>query len=161
MLLALMSDTHDNEVGTKRALEVLAPFEPGAYLHAGDLVAAGMLELFRGLPLHFVFGNNEWDLTGVRTAAKSAGVTCHDYCGELEFGGKRVGLLHGHEGAVMRKMIESGRFDYVVHGHTHVRRDERVGKTRVINPGALQRARVKTVALLETETDELRFIEVA
>ena len=53
----------------------------------------------------------------------------------------------------------------MVHGHTHVRRDERIGvgggKTvRVINPGALQRAREKSVAVLDTERDEVRFVAV-
>ena len=42
-----------------------------------------------------------------------------------------------------------------------VRRDERFGKTRIINPGALHRASEKTVALLDLATDQLEFIRVA
>ena len=39
-------------------------------------------------------------------------------------------------------------------------RDERIGRTRVINPGALQRARRYTVALLDTEMDALELFEL-
>ncbi|RLS46748.1 MAG: metallophosphoesterase, partial [Planctomycetota bacterium] len=51
--------------------------------------------------------------------------------------------------------------DYLLHGHTHVCRDERHGATRIINPGALHRASEFTVALLDTDSDELQFLVVA
>ena len=34
----------------------------------------------------------------------------------------------------------------------------RIGRTRVINPGALFRASEKTVALLDTDTDRLEYV---
>jgi len=166
MLLALLSDTHDNAASAVAALALLAPYKPGAYLHAGDLVAPEMLRLFAGLPLHFVFGNNEYDLPAIRSMAKSLGHHCHEKFGALEFEGKRVALLHGDEGSrmarVVRRVGDPGEdFDYVVHGHTHVRRDERIpGGPRVINPGALQRARRKSVALLDVGADRVEFLEV-
>jgi predicted phosphodiesterase len=48
----------------------------------------------------------------------------------------------------------------LLQGHTHVRADERVGTVRVINPGALHRAAQKTVATLDTETGEVKFLVV-
>ena len=39
--------------------------------------------------------------------------------------------------------------------------DQRIGRTRIINPGALHRASPKTVALLDTERDKLERIVVA
>jgi predicted phosphodiesterase len=47
-----------------------------------------------------------------------------------------------------------------LHGHTHVARDERLGPLRVINPGALQRAAVHTVATLDLRTDQVGFWRV-
>jgi hypothetical protein len=41
-----------------------------------------------------------------------------------------------------------------------VRRDERVGKTRLINPGALHRTPQRSVAVLDTATDGLHFLKV-
>ena len=161
MLLALLSDTHDNTRSTRAALELLAAHRPAAYLHAGDLVDAGMLGLFAGLgAFHFVFGNNEYDHAAIRSLAVALELHCHEHVADLTFAGRRVALLHGHDGALFHKLAHSGEYAYLIHGHTHVRRDERVGKTRIINPGAVHRARSKSVALLDVATDELRFLEL-
>jgi uncharacterized protein len=157
MLIALMSDTHDHIVNTRAALELLAPHKPAAYLHAGDLVSPSMLDLFKGLPFHFVFGNNEYDFSGLRSRAMVHGVTCHGELADLTLAGKRIAVTHGHT-HTFRKTIRSGEFQYVVYGHTHLIGDERIGTTRVINPGALQRAQKKTVALLNLATDDLQFL---
>ena len=160
MIAALLSDSHDNGVTTLAALALFARHQPGIYLHAGDLVSPEMLEHFAGLPFHFVFGNNESDHARLRAKAKSLDLECHGNGAEIELDGKRLAMLHGHEQALMQKLIGGGKYDYLIHGHTHVRRDERMGKTRIINPGALQRARTKSVALLDTMTDALTFIPV-
>ncbi len=161
MLLALLADTHDNAHSTRAALELLAPHHPAAYLHAGDLVDAQMLTWFAGLgAFHFVFGNNEFDHAAIRAAALAYDLHCYGTVADLTFAGQRVALLHGHDWDLLHKLALSGEYAYVVHGHTHVRRDERVGKTRIINPGALHRAKTRSVALLDVATDELRFLEV-
>jgi uncharacterized protein len=161
MLLALLSDTHDNARSTRAALELLAPHKPEAYLHAGDLVDAGMLAHFAGLaPFHFVFGNNEYDHAGIRSMALALDLHCHGPMADLVFAGKRLALLHGHDGALFHKLAHGGSYTYIIHGHTHVRQDVRFGPTRIINPGAVHRARPRSVALLNVATDELRFLEI-
>jgi hypothetical protein len=159
MLIALLSDTHDNVANTQAALALLAPHNPGAYLHAGDMVSPWMLDLFAGLPLHFVFGNNEFDHGELRSLALARSLQCHDALGDITLDGARICLTHGHDRELPRA-VRSGAYRYVIHGHTHVRRDERVGGTHIINPGALHRAAVKSVALLDLATDELRFLEL-
>ena len=162
MLVAILSDTHDNVASTQAALALLKPLKPDVYLHAGDLVSPGMLEYFVGLPLHFVFGNNETEHGAIRARAAAAGLGaaggavamhCHETLAELEFDGKRLAMLHGDDGRLLRELVASGKYQYVIHGHTHVRRDERVGETRIINPGALQRTRQKSVALLDVAAE--------
>lgn len=160
MLLALLSDTHDNEAATRAALALLKPHKPDAYLHAGDLVSPSMLGLFAGLRFHFVFGNNEWDLTTLKTRALAEGLFCHEHVADLTFDGKRLAVVHGHESGRLERLSHSGDYAYVIHGHTHVRKDVRIGTTRIINPGALQRARVKSVALLDVVGDDLRFLDL-
>ncbi len=159
MLIALMSDTHDHVANTQAALNLLAPHKPELYLHAGDLVSPSMLDLFKGLPFHFVFGNNEYDFSGLRSRAMAQGVACHGELADLTLAGKRVALTHGHT-HTFRKAVREGTFHYVIYGHTHVIGDERIGNTRVINPGALQRAHKKTVALLNLATDDLRYLSL-
>lgn len=161
MLLALLSDTHDNAHTTKAALALLAPHQPAAYLHAGDLVDPNMLAHFAGIgPFHFVFGNNEYDHAAIRSLALSLDLHCHGDSADLTFAGKRLALLHGHDSALLHKLAHSGNYAYIVHGHTHVRRDLRLGPTRIINPGALHRAKTKSVALLDVQSDHLQFLEL-
>ena len=59
----------------------------------------------------------------------------------------------------MQQALDDG-VRYLCHGHTHARADGRQGPTRVINPGALFRATVYSVAVLDPETDQLHFHEV-
>lgn len=186
MLLALLSDTHDHPGTTLRALEILAGHHPAAYLHAGDMVSPSMLALFSGLPLYFVFGNNEYDHASLRSEALARGFFCLGDFGDLTVaeekifptppaesgavsplppGGLRIGILHGHDAPRVESLARSGDYRYLVHGHTHVTRDQKFSHaqgpaTRIINPGALYRARTKTVALLDTGADHLQFFEV-
>ena len=53
-----------------------------------------------------------------------------------------------------------GAFDFLFYGHTHVAEEHRTGPTRVINPGALHRARVKSVLVLDLPSGEARRLEV-
>jgi putative phosphoesterase len=165
MLVALLSDTHDNAASTAAALELLKPYQPQAYLHAGDLVSPEMLDLFKSLPFHFVFGNNEYDLPALRSRASVLDLHCHNFFADLTLSGKRIAILHGHDHPLMTRLLKppvgGGKsFDYIIHGHTHVRRDECSGHSRIINPGALQRARTKSCALLDLVNDHLTFMDV-
>jgi predicted phosphodiesterase len=48
----------------------------------------------------------------------------------------------------------------VFYGHTHQAAEHRTGKTRVINPGALHRARPKTFVVLDLATGEVESVVV-
>jgi predicted phosphodiesterase len=74
----------------------------------------------------------------------------------LDLDGKTVLVFHGHERGFARAVRSAGA-DYVLCGHTHRADDVRVGRTRVINPGALSRARPPSVAVLDTAVDDLTF----
>ena len=74
-------------------------------------------------------------------------------------GGGELRFQHGHEDDRMRAAVNAEP-RYLCHGHSHEQRDERVGATRVLNPGALFRASVYSVALLDTDTDAVRFINL-
>jgi predicted phosphodiesterase len=50
--------------------------------------------------------------------------------------------------------------DLLLHGHSHRMRNERVGRTRVVNPGALHRAAVRTVGIVELPALAVAFYEV-
>ena len=137
MLIGLMSDTHNNRPGVRYALDIFAALGIDVILHAGDLISAQLLEEFTDFSLFLSFGNGDDPLI---IASKAGSVSEKIVCDEmldLRLAGKRIFLIHGDYRTEQEKRIESGDYDYVIHGHTHRFRDERIGSTRVINPGAL------------------------
>ncbi len=160
MKLAILSDSHDNQSSVLAALALLADIQPDQILHLGDICSPEIISVFNGQPVRFCYGNCDWDRTALKTAVRS--INCEiEYNWQLELGNKKILACHGDRPLFLKQAIESQEFDYVFHGHSHEQRDEHFGKTRVINPGALQRAGVYSFAVLETERDELRFIELA
>ncbi len=160
MIVGLLSDTHDRIEPTRAALRLLQESGAQFLIHCGDVGSEQILDLLAGLRAAFVFGNNDWDRRGLQRYAADLDIQCLGDSGDLELGGKTFHVLHGDDLRAMRRALDEKRFDYLLHGHTHVRRDESAGHTRIINPGALHRAREKSVAVLDTETDRLTFLRV-
>jgi uncharacterized protein len=160
VIVGILSDTHDRADATAAAVAALRAAEAEYFIHCGDVGSERILDHLAGLRAAFVFGNNDWDRAGLQRYAQTLGITCLGGFGELEVGGKHIGVTHGDDTRLIKRLLAEQRHDYLCLGHTHVRADERAGRVRVINPGALHRAREKTVAVLDTETDGLRFIVI-
>jgi predicted phosphodiesterase len=144
-----------------RALELLAGRGAHTVLHCGDIDDAAVVALFAGWDAHFVLGNCDFDRDRLAEAMAAVGATLHEGFGNLELAGAKVAFLHGHESRTTRDVEHSGHYDYLFYGHTHVAAEHRTGPTRVINPGALHRARPRSCALLDLATGELERVEVA
>ena len=158
MLLGILSDTHDKLARARQAVGILQAGGAQTLIPCGDCVEPEILVPCAILPLHFVFGNNDvaWQL---ERAAQNLGVNCLGWSGIVELAGKRVGVTHGHNTTELRR-LEASRPDYILTGHSHQAHDHQAGGIRFINPGAIQRARPYTVALLDLATDELKLLEV-
>ena len=160
MLLGILSDTHDRYEIMGAAVRTLRERGAAFLIHCGDVCTPNLLDHLAGLPSAFVWGNCDFDRLALQRYAQAIEVPCYGVFGDLELGGKRVAVLHGDDRQRLDAILRVQGHDYLLHGHTHVRRDERVGRTRIINPGALFRASEKTVALLDTETDQLESIVI-
>jgi putative phosphoesterase len=161
MVLGILSDTHDRYEIMGTAVATLSERGAQFFVHCGDVCSPRLLDHLAGLRAAFVWGNCDWDRGALQTYAEAIGVPCHGGFADLELDGKRIAIMHGDDRRQMDAVLAGHAHDYLFHGHTHLRRDERIGRTRVINPGALQRAAEKTVALLDTTTDQLEFIRIA
>lgn len=163
MKIGILSDVHNNVENLKAALKTLDRERVRRVIFCGDLVDPAVASLFAGLEAHFVEGNVEVDPPKIARAVERLGDGCtfgQAYAATID--GKRVLAVHGHLTARLNEAIHSGLYDYVFHGHTHRRRDERIGAARVINPGALggKRDETRSFAILDLKRDELRFIEL-
>jgi putative phosphoesterase len=166
MKIGLVSDTHDNVAATEAAMDRFESAGAEVVVHCGDFIAPPLVpHLDRpGIDVHAVRGNNDGEREGLVDAFESlSGGRLHGRFAELEFDDRTLAVLHGEQKPVI-EALAAGEYDYVVHGHWHVREKRRVGDTVVINPGAHfpdVAADSRTVAVLDTDADEVRFHRVA
>jgi putative phosphoesterase len=159
MRIAVVSDTHGNVPFTSAAVALIHSQQVAAVLHCGDIGSPAIVPLFAEWPTHFVFGNVD-DPDKLAGATRGAGQTCHGQFGTLTLGGVQIALLHSDDRTLFDQTIASGKYDLVCYGHTHVARAERVGKTLVLNPGALFRANPRTFAVVDLPELTVRRIAV-
>ncbi|MEO0529238.1 MAG: YfcE family phosphodiesterase [Planctomycetota bacterium] len=160
MRIGVVSDTHGSIEHTRPAIRMLESLEVEAVLHCGDIGSTDIVELFAPWPTHFVFGNCDYDHADLRRAIDAAGQTCHGLFGAIDLAGVRIALLHSHERTRFRETIDSGDYRLVCYGHTHVAKEETVGDTLVLNPGALYRANPHTIAIVDLISVQSTLIEV-
>src|SRR5262249_52022704 len=149
MRIAVVSDTHGHVSHTSAAVRQIRQEHVDAVLHCGDIGSAAVVGLFAEWPAHFVFGNVDDDYGTLPAAIRSAGQTCHNRFGSIQLDGIDIALLHSDDRDLFEETIESGRYDLVCYGHTHIAEQHRVKKTLVLNPGALYRATPHTFAVVE------------
>lgn len=169
MILGILSDTHGRSQRAGLAKRLLKQQGAEVFVHCGDVGSIEVFEQFSGERFHFVWGNTDSFSLHDLPYIESLGITPPRQIPlQLEYAGKRIGVLHGHEPQAAPYAPDVGvravafspavaMFDYVLHGHTHEVRDERRGGTRIINPGALHRAAVYTVSTLDLSRDLLKF----
>jgi putative phosphoesterase len=160
MQIAILSDTHSRYQTVERVLNQLQARAINQVLHCGDIEDSDTVWLFQGFTAHFVFGNCDYDRASLRQAIYGIGETLHEPFGKLELGGARIAFLHGDDKKLMHEVEHSGQFDYLFYGHTHQAREHRTGPTRVINPGALHRARPKSFIILDPESGVFESLHV-
>lgn len=165
MLIGLMSDTHGYEDRARRAAAILLDQGVEHVFHCGDIgTEAVLVELAEILganriPVDAVLGNTDYQYQPLlQFPGRETGVTVHGYTFKTELDGKRIAVYHGHEPRIVPDMVRSGAFDFVFCGHTHVAEDRTEGDVRIINPGAVFRAAVPSVATLDTRTGELNIL---
>ena len=160
MLIGILSDTHDRAEMAAKGIAMLRDAGAEFFIHCGDLCSEPVLDHLAGLPGAFVFGNCDWDRNTLRKYAAITGVRCCETFGEFEFDGRRLAVSHGDDPSIRKRVLKDQKHDYFLQGHSHVRENQKIGAVRVINPGALHRASEKTVAVLDTEKDAVRFLVV-
>lgn len=159
MKLGIMSDSHGRVQPVRRALQLFDAHDVGAIVHCGDVGGLPVFEELAGRRCWFVWGNTDLPRPSWRAELEALGLAWPDGPVTFSLKGRKVAVFHGHE-PEFGQAIEAGQHEYLLHGHTHRRDDRRVGGTRVINPGALHRATIKTVAVLDLVGDQLEFLQV-
>lgn len=126
-LVGIISDTHGRI--SSDALDALAGVD--FIIHAGDIGSLDVLmELEAIAPTIAVLGNNDYNVDYGPGVNENATQVIDD-----------VRLFVSHYPKDAERAAVSGEYDLVIHGHTHVPRDEVRGECRIINPGGAFRPR--------------------
>jgi len=162
MKIGIISDSHGKAGRLRKALAALAERGAEAIVHCGDVGSRDCIAALgeADLPAHVVAGNMDRHLRRLAAEARAAGVHFEEDTIVIPLGEKgSLALTHGDRAETLEQLLVGGRFAYVCHGHTHERRDERIGSTRVINPGALS-GQSPTAALLDSDCDTVEFLRI-
>ena len=182
--IGLLSDSHGRVEATRRGVDTLLSHGAELMIHLGDVGGVEVIDTLaylessagssrpNSIETYLVFGNTDYDKASLARYARSLGIYVDDPVGCLAVdrddphdsshptpSERKLTFMHGHDHRAMTQALNQGVRN-LCHGHTHHQRNEQVGATRVINPGALCRAAVYSVALLETETDRVTFYQI-
>lgn len=160
MRIGILSDTHNQRENLGKALSLFSKVGVDLLVHCGDVTTVETALLMAEFRLIYVYGNLDQATGEIQQALLAydglifAGAF---YSGEV--GGVSLAVIHGNVPGSVEGLARSGKYRYVLHGHTHLRRQEKIGKAWVINPGALGGARRETrsVCVLDTTTGKMRF----
>ncbi len=162
MILGILSDTHGHLERTRTALRQLKEAGAEFLIHCGDLGSEEMVSLLfeeneEGLPVLAVPGNvDEWD-PGLILYAKKLGMPL-PRTARITLGGLTVAVHHGHDPREMMVLEKTPKLDLLFTGHTHVAKDDTRGNVRILNPGAVYRAQIPSVAVFDTESREMTWM---
>lgn len=159
-MIGIISDTHENIPATKKAVEILKQRKADIVVHCGDIISPVMIPLFEGLPMKFVYGNNDGEVEGLNVMAQKYGFEDITFQKQFTYQNKSFYVYHGTNPSLLQNAIDSQQHDYILTGHTHIIRDETIGTARVINPGALFNVEKYTIAFLDVSSNNLEFIEI-
>jgi hypothetical protein len=161
MKIGILSDTHNDAPMTQRALSEFRQRGVQTLFHCGDLTSAEMVEHFQGFSVFFVRGNvDRQHVQSLKTAiAAQPGAHWLGKGDTVELDGKLIAITHGDREDVFETLLNAEP-DTIFTGHTHRRRDQRSGRTRVINPGALGGVNYesRSICILDLSSDQLDVI---
>jgi putative phosphoesterase len=163
MLLAVISDLHDNLANLDKCLDWCRAHAVAKMIFCGDTTTLETLNYlaanFRG-EIFMVRGNIE--LYDPGESPLPANVDYHGEYGRLDIDGVRIGLCH--EPQEIKKVLTLSPIapDFIFYGHTHKPWLEKRGETVIANPGNLAGTfHPATFATLDTTTKKLELKIVA
>ncbi len=166
--LLIISDTHDNLAAIDDLIKCLRAggYTYDSVVHLGDIISPFTLrKLINELdaPMIAIFGNNDGD----KSLLKSILPGIADPPVVMELGGRKTLLLHGFKSPEMTELFvnslaNSGAYDIILYGHTHVARIVRRGSTLAVNPGTVSGyvSGKRTFAILDTDKLDTKIVDM-
>lgn len=172
MLIAIISDIHNNEVNLKKVLDYCQREKIQTVICCGDLASLETLDFlndnFAGV-IYYAFGNMDNDqLRDFEFKEKYKNTFLFKDFGEATFEvspretrGETSNVAFVHFPDIAKQLAKTGKYDFVFYGHTHKPWEEMIGKCKMLNPGNVAgEIYPPTFAVWNTEDDKFELIRV-
>ena len=163
MLVAIMSDSHDNIWNLRKALDIVKDRQAGLIVHCGDFIAPFMLKELddTGIPVHGVFGNNDGDqytLTKMSLTMLNH-IQLYGLVGQVNVGGFTIGFTHYAQ--MGDGLVSAGDCHLICFGHSHQHEVRQIGNTTLLNPGEVMgKDGFPGFCFLESDSGKIERIEL-
>jgi hypothetical protein len=164
MLVAIISDIHDNEANLKKILDYCAREKIGTIICCGDLASIETLDFlndnFRGI-VFYTFGNMDNDYLKNYSFLNNhyKRTEIFKIFGEADMEKNKIAFVHFPEKA--KKLSETGKYKFVFYGHTHKPWTEKINNCTMLNPGNVTGTHyLPTFAVWNTENDNFKLIRI-
>lgn len=163
MIIAVMSDSHDNIWNLRKALRIIKDKNAGMIIHCGDFIAPFMLKELNeaDIPVHGVFGNNDGDqyLLTKFSLTTFTNIKLHGLIGNIDINGFNVGFAH--EDIVGEGIAATSKCKLVCYGHSHTHIIKNIGQTILLNPGEIMgKDGYPGFCFVDTDTSEIQRVEL-
>lgn len=164
MNIAIISDTHDNIPNLKKVLDYCHENRIEKMIHCGDLATLETLDYlsknFSG-EIFFTFGNMDDGhvANDLRNKSKYKKIHIFPDFGHAQIAKRKVAFVHYPD--VAKQLCETGKYDFVFHGHTHKPWTEIINNCTLLNPGNVANQYFPpTFAIWDTNNNSFRLIRI-
>ncbi len=161
MIIAVISDTHDNLKMTESFVKDVKQFAPDYLIHLGDIVSPFVIPVLAKLEIPGIIakGNNDGDTDYIGELCYKSGFKFVIPPYKFELAGKSFIISHR---PIDTNKIDISGFDYYLYGHTHFHKIEESGRIHIINPGTVSGyvSGKSTYIIINTEVDEVKLREL-
>ncbi len=163
MIIAVMSDSHDNIWMLRNALAIIKEKNADMIIHCGDFIAPFMLkELNKAdISVHGVFGNNDGDqhLLTKFSLTSFTNIKFYSPIGHININGFDIGFVHHN--ITGEALAATNKYKLVCYGHSHTHIIKNTGQTIILNPGEIMgKDGYPGFCFFDTDTSEIQRVEL-
>lgn len=164
MKIAIISDTHDNILNTKTALDYINGQKCDVLFHCGDLAHSETGELFCSEfknPIYLVGGNADLDFDEIKKLTKKYQHLTYEEK-KLICTIDSITFLLTHKDIDALLYARQEKVEYIFYGHTHKPWAQEINEVQIINPGNICDTRYPaTFAIFNTTSKKIELIQIA
>lgn len=159
MLIAVISDTHNNNMRLEKALKEIRNRDIKLLFHCGDIGEESLNCLkAENIQIYAVCGNNDYYLE-LEKMCRNSNIDLFEDIGEIEIDNKKIAITHLPKVAEYLANIKN--YDIIFFGHTHKKDYKILNKTKLINPGdVMGRNNKPSFLIYDTIEHRFKFIKI-